>query len=217
VLRETETTCLPVSIGSKDDNTDSSSKMRPLGGGLEEFKVSMAEPKTMIHPARTSMAIRRASLNEPPYAITPAGGRVVYEHESFPGTPLPTGGVMAQGTAADLEELAAHRAELYLIQRRLVEHMGKSKGWKIGWAAINASQSKDRIVDVSLDNFDASDKAGAAKSNEEIEVFSEKGLLVNELIDAVEKLEAFQKCYEVSVDAARIFLTFESDISAETE
>lgn len=118
VLAQTSTKALPI---------PPSTLTTPDG---HEPKLSIPEPKTMMHPARSS------SLG------TPAAGRPPPSPNVFPGPGNTSGpseketAIQSQFLKAGLEELAARRAELYSLCRNILEKLGEAKGWNDGWSDV---------------------------------------------------------------------------------
>ncbi|RCI08941.1 hypothetical protein L249_5139 [Ophiocordyceps polyrhachis-furcata BCC 54312] len=95
------------------------------GTGQEQHQIP--EPKTMMHPTRSS------SLH------APASPRRASSPGVFPG-PGRRASVSDSETQSSrflkigLEELAARRAELYLLSRSILSGLGARRGWFDGWA-----------------------------------------------------------------------------------
>ncbi|EHL00372.1 putative Trafficking protein particle complex subunit 10 [Glarea lozoyensis 74030] len=134
ILAQTSTKALPIPPSTL---APPNGKME-LGG--QEPKASIPEPKTMMHPARTtSLAVR--SISRDP---STAGNR----SSSVPGVGNPS-----MFIKAGLEELAGHRAELYLLSRSVLEQVGKERGWSTGWDEMAKIHGSGReMEDVSLDD-----------------------------------------------------------------
>ncbi|KHN97964.1 Trafficking protein particle complex subunit 10 [Metarhizium album ARSEF 1941] len=119
------------------------------GDGAEP-KASIPEPKTMLHPARSSSLHTQPSPRPPPSPSFPGPGRQVSlaEPESHASSFLKVG----------LEELAARRAELYMLSRGILEGLGKKRGWSNGWdeAPLVGEPGAGGLEEVSLDD-DAGD------------------------------------------------------------
>jgi hypothetical protein len=99
-----------------------------------------------------------------------------------------------------MEDLAAHRAKLYLLQRRVLEHIGKRCGWLIGWAAIASLQTiqQEELNEIDLDGSviaKPEDEQGHDKSREAAP--STCGLCEASLAKAVLSLDEFRGMYEV--------------------
>jgi hypothetical protein len=144
------------------------------------------------HPTRSSSLQRSASSSS---QLTP---QPIYENERYAkSSPNPQ-----QDTAAtngsDLAILASARAQLLLMQRRIVETLAKQKGWLSGWAAIQATQP---LADVDLDGdekTDSSEEATKASiSPTETEKIAQM-LLSGPLSTALASLEDFRVVYEVT-------------------
>ncbi|PQE10126.1 TMEM1 family protein [Rutstroemia sp. NJR-2017a BVV2] len=104
ILAQTSTKALPIPA----------STLAPPTGSGQEQKAAIPEPKTMMHPARsTSLALRSSSREPPSPGLFPRGRR-----SSLPGPEPAQSTFLKNG----LEELAAHRAELYLLARSVLEH-----------------------------------------------------------------------------------------------
>src|SRR5690349_2690651 len=116
VLRETSTSSLPFTRYAKDTNTSSPGKSLSFSGRGKEQKMSVPEPKTMIHPARSSS---RSGSTDPPYLQPTASGQVVYENERYQ-TPGPSQPSIINQAKNGLMDLAGQRAQLIGIQRRLL-------------------------------------------------------------------------------------------------
>ncbi|KAF4584050.1 Trafficking protein particle complex subunit 10 [Ophiocordyceps camponoti-floridani] len=110
-------------------------------GSSQEPKTSMPEPKVTMHPARSSSLHAPAS---PRRAPSPGG---------FPG-PGRRASVSDGDTQSSrflkigLEELAARRAELYLLSRSVLSGLGKRRGWSDGW--VEAPTLDEKMDDVDL-------------------------------------------------------------------
>lgn len=142
ILAQTATKALPI----PPSTLAPASSKDGLDG--QEPKSSIPEPKTMMHPARSSsLAIRSASREPPSPGIFPSVRRASVPERDRSGT-LSTG-FLKPG----LEELAAHRAELYLISRGVLEKTGKERGWSVGWTELAQFQygKVDEMEDVDID------------------------------------------------------------------
>ena len=201
ILGDTGTPALPISKFNKDATTGSSGKMRSFGNRSEELKINVPEPKTMIHPARSSSLSnhRRTSLAEPPYAQTPAAAQVVFDHNRLDDRPATRQSDPPQPSKTGMEDLAAHRANLYLLQRRVLEHIGKCCGWLIGWAAIDSVQA----VQQGLNEIDLGESVNAKLEDEQGLEIPRKavpptlGLCEASLANAVSSLDQLRAMYEV--------------------
>ncbi|PFH59858.1 hypothetical protein XA68_11778 [Ophiocordyceps unilateralis] len=117
-------------------------------GTGQEPKSSIPEPKTMMHPARSS------SLH------APASPRRASSPGVFPG-PGRRASVSDSETQSSrflkigLEELAARRAELYLLSRSVLSGLGTRRGWSDGWAE---TPTLDEMGAEQLDEVDLADQ-----------------------------------------------------------
>lgn len=199
ILNDTASSYLPVTSFEKNSSTASTAKVL---GPKHDLKVSVPEQKTLAHPKRSSSLLdRRASVQDFPYN---RGGQVVYEHGRFNSTGAPLG-KKDQNSATNTQlksgqlELAAHRAELYLVQRRILERLGKKLNWLLGWAAVAAQHEENKFTEVSLDD-DQTEEAAQEKQNGDAQEPQEEtlgGICESTLRSALDAKEDFRNIYEV--------------------
>lgn len=161
----------------------------------------MSEPKTLMHPARTSsLPPRRGSLGtEPPYAQLSSASHITFDHGRFPEPAQPAPKTGATPDQSGANDLAMHRGELYLLQRRLLEHVGNTLGWKIGWAsaAVEDMLGRQRFADVDLDaNGDGN---SAHRTDTVLPNSGPYGLCTPALLEAANSIDRFRGLWEVSV------------------
>ncbi|CZR50773.1 probable TRS130 TRAPP subunit of 130 kDa involved in targeting and fusion of ER to golgi transport vesicles [Phialocephala subalpina] len=188
ILAQTSTKSLPIPPSTL---APPSSK---IGLDGQEPKAAIPEPKTMMHPARSSSLALRSSSREP------------HSPGRFPGARRSS--VPEQGTAASpflkagLEQLAGHRAELYVLSRNILEQVGKKRGWSSGWAVVEDLQAGDsgEMEDVDL-NQEAASGSGETSSLSKIPPSSHG--IENKLLEtAVDNKEDFYRLYETLTDKA---------------
>ncbi|KAG8411306.1 hypothetical protein J3459_016345 [Metarhizium acridum] len=123
-----------------------------MGDGAEP-KSSIPEPKTMLHPARSSSLQAQPSSRPPPSPNFPCPGRKPSIAE--------LGSQASSFLKVGLEELAARRAELYMLSRSILEGLGKKRGWSNGWdeAPLVGEPGLDGMEDISLHD-DGDDDGG---------------------------------------------------------
>ncbi|KAH6642789.1 TMEM1 family protein-like protein [Boeremia exigua] len=201
VLRETSTSSLPFTRYAKDASTSSPGKSLSFSGRGKEQKTSVPEPKTMIHPARSSS---RSGSTDPPYLQPSTTGQVVYENGSYQDRPAPSQQGVINQSKNGLMDLAGQRAQLIGIQRRLLEHVGKAMGWAVGWAAFlpSLSQSEDFTeVDLNEDEEDeeaAEEKSATKETAKSVDATS--GISATALVNALSSLDHFRQFYETLSD-----------------
>lgn len=179
ILAQTSTKALPIppsTLGSPD---------------LQEQKASIPEPKTIMHPARSS------SLNSPNAQRPPPS----------PGFPGPAGSAEDSMAAPPyvkhgLEELAAQRAELCALSRNILEECGKKRGWTDGWGSVPivGETGIAEMEDISLDAEDSEAKpapepAGRLQT-------SIAGVRNTLLRTALDNKDDFYRLYETLIDKA---------------
>ena len=169
ILAQTSTKALPIppTIIAKGDGT--------------EPKSSIPEPKTMMHPARMS------SLPPPPPpspGVFPGPGRrATAAEEAQTATFLKVG----------LEELAAQRAELYMLSRSVLERLGKKRGWSNGWDEVDAVGG-----DLGeMEEIDLGDKSEGPRVSP-----STAGIDGETLRTAMDDEDDFYRLYEILTDRA---------------
>jgi hypothetical protein len=123
----------------------------------------------------------------------------IYENERYAkSSPNPQQDT-ATSNGSDMAILASARAQLLLMQRRIIEALAKQKGWLSGWAAIQATQP---LADVDLDGKEevesGEDASKTSTSSAEIEKIAQM-LLSSPLLAALASLEDFRAAYEVTI------------------
>lgn len=186
ILAQTTTAALPIP----------SSTLPPPGG--QEPKSSIPEPKTMMHPARNSSISPIAPTAAPSF---PGPGRIVNPEDK----------TVAFGQAG-VEELAAGRAELYMISRNILRNMGKKHGWSNGWddAPLVGDSGIEEMENISLDDDDNADDTATVKGGitgqqqrqQQSEEPSVAGINSRLLSSAMESSEDFYRLYEILTDKA---------------
>ncbi|KAK7539875.1 uncharacterized protein J3D65DRAFT_301218 [Phyllosticta citribraziliensis] len=194
VLNDTITSALPESSGGSKSASrpgSSSNRLAPKN----DLKVAVPDQNRTLHPKRSSSLLdRRTSVQELPQIRQ---GQVVFEHgksnsTNSAKTDLGSGRTQKSGQL----ELAAHRAELYLIQRRILERIGKKLNWLLGWASVAAKHQDQTFTDVSLD-----DEPKATTNGEEVNGDAPKGekmagVCEPSLREATSTFEDFRKLFE---------------------
>ncbi|TQW00928.1 TMEM1 family protein [Cordyceps javanica] len=160
-----------------------------------EQKASIPEPKTMMHPARNS-SLNERSPRPPSSPGFPGPGRTFTGDDQ--NTPFLKVGI---------EELAAGRAELYMMSRSILQRLGKIRGWSTGWD--EAPIVHDAGIEV-MDEISLDDDTNERNDNES--THSEKiltkitptsaGVRSQLLISATETSSDFYRLYEILTDKA---------------
>ncbi|KAK3900601.1 hypothetical protein C8A05DRAFT_35762 [Staphylotrichum tortipilum] len=179
ILAQTSTKALPIppsTLGTQE---------------AHEQKAAIPEPKTMMHPARSSSLITQPP-QYPPHS--PLG---------FPGPGRLEDTLAAPFLKAGLEDLAAQRAELCALSRNILEECGKKRGWTDGWASVPTvgETGVAGMEDVSLEDDD-DDKAEPKEETPENLQTSVAGVNNALLRTALDNRDDFYRLYETLVDKA---------------
>jgi hypothetical protein len=199
ILRETSTSSLPFTRYFQDGASGSSGKSLSFGGQSKEQKLRVSEQKSMIHPSRSSSLNHGRSSADPPYALTTVSGQVVFENGQYTDRPPPNQESTLPQTKNGLQELAGTRAQLVVVQRRLLESVGRSLGWSIGWAAVLPSISQlEELTDVNLDENEEDTAEEAAKTVAVSMDTPTTGIFAGTLLNAASSIDQFRQSFEVS-------------------
>ncbi|CAK7231455.1 hypothetical protein SCUCBS95973_007922 [Sporothrix curviconia] len=180
ILAQTSTRALPIPLAMAQT------------GDISEPKASIPEPKTMMHPARTSSLDVRSPQGRPP----PSPGIF-----PGPGQPQSVDDAETRFLKMGLEELAARRADLYLLSRNILQKSGEKRGWSDGWSAAPVVDSDDiaGMEDVSLDD----DQPTPGKPGPEVNANPVPAGIDNLLLrTALESRTGFFRLYEALTDKA---------------
>ncbi|OIW22617.1 hypothetical protein CONLIGDRAFT_217281 [Coniochaeta ligniaria NRRL 30616] len=184
ILAQTSTKALPIPP----------SILGPSEG--HEPKTAIPEPKTMMHPARTT------SLDPRP------GARAPSSPNTFPGPGRGSGVTDPdlgnnQFLKAGLEELAARRAELYALSRNTLEESGKRRGWSDGWASVPLVGDTDVVDMVDIDLDDDAKATPELTSPAQGVISTTLAGIENDLLrTALDNRDDFYRLYEILTDKA---------------
>ncbi|OJD31917.1 tmem1 family protein [Diplodia corticola] len=222
ILDDTASSYLPITTFDKTSGSMPGKQLGPK----QDLKVSVPENKSLAHPKRSSSLLdRRASVQDLASSSSRAG-QAVYEHSRFNSTGNQLGKkdqASSIGTQAKSgqPELAAHRAELYLVQRRILERLGKKLSWLLGWAAVAAQHEENKFSDVSLDDEKPEPvPEGEEERNGDTKGFKDgniAGICESTLRGALESNDDFRNIYEQLSDlAVKHYLAASRSKSAES-
>ncbi|KAK7747701.1 hypothetical protein SLS62_008947 [Diatrype stigma] len=190
ILAQTSTKSLPIpesTLAPPDDH---------------EPKAAIPEPKTMMHPARSSslrVSTGGAGVGRPPPSpnIFPGGPSSQHSNDAATSTFLKAG----------LEDLAARRAELYALSRNILEQCGKKRGWNDGWSGVPVVGESIMVdmVDIDLGDEKSTTEAEGAHAQREAHyeaVVSVAGIDSTLLRTALDNKGDFYRLYETLTDKA---------------
>lgn len=187
ILAQTSTKSLPIPP----------STLAPPSGTVSldghEPKAAIPEPKTMMHPARsTSLALRSRSREPSSPPRFPGMRRSSVPEQAPTSSPF---------LKAGLEELAAHKAELYLLSRSILTQIGKKHGWNVGWEDMADLQDPEagdmEEVDLSPESPIATGSEGSVKVAQ-----TPHGIESELLRTALDNKDDFYRLYETMTDKA---------------
>ncbi|KAL1895935.1 hypothetical protein Sste5346_005034 [Sporothrix stenoceras] len=198
ILAQTSTRALPIPP----------STMTLASDNTQELKVSIPEPKTMMHPARTSSLETRGQ--QAPTGRGAGGGRPPLSPGIFPGPGQPQSAHDAESSSrflkAGLEDLAARRADLYMLSRNILQKGGEKLGWSNGWSTAPVlsavDDDNDEMEEVSLDD-DAPATSSPSPSSPSTSPSSPTAGIEDLLLrTALESNTGFYRLYEALTDKA---------------
>ncbi|KAK5172845.1 uncharacterized protein LTR77_002965 [Saxophila tyrrhenica] len=163
------------------------------------------------HPQRTtSLPSRkpRASELQNRDSLQSASDSDLMSPPMSPGFEAPR----STGTTPGLIELVTYRAELLMMQRKMLEHVAKQRNWVSGWALMKDKHTAD-MDDVDL-NDDSDTSADVQKS---VPNAPPSSLVAQSLKPAMASREAFNALFErLSNQATRLYLTATQSKRAES-
>ncbi|KAK0852711.1 hypothetical protein LTS02_012282 [Friedmanniomyces endolithicus] len=185
------------------DLAQSDSKATGPNGTHKLTRLDFAFPMgASPYPQRSSSLMIRKPPPPPQELQRPASMAV-----DSVGTPPSSAGTMelaAQNAGIPgLPELATYRAELLMVQRRMVELLVARQGWRAGWASV---KHKIREDDRAMDEVDLDDVQVDSKTAPEAEEPKTSRCLPAYLAQDLESEDAFHSAYErLSEQAMRYF------------
>ncbi|EMC96304.1 hypothetical protein BAUCODRAFT_139136 [Baudoinia panamericana UAMH 10762] len=178
---------------------DSNSKPLVNGTSPQRSDFSFAMGASPYPERSSSLAVRQSApdLHRPSVAMSEESAGTITGSEIDLGT-------KAAGIPG-LPELATYRAELVVMQRKMLEDLAQHRGWLAGWAAVE--HSKPRLEDVELDasnNDERAESAGGIQATPETEPIKSASiaLVPPSLATALESEQAFQSAFERLSDQA---------------
>lgn len=194
ILAQTSTKALPVPPATTSPTSDEPE---------QKSRESMPEPKTMMHPARTT-SLRVSTTGDgrlPPLPspnIFPGPGNRRASAADVQDT------INQKQQKAGQEDLAARRAELYALSRNILEECGKKRGWSDGWssAPVIGETGLQDMEDVSLDDDLPPSPSRPAKTpfSDSSSELTLAGIDNKLLRTALDTKEDFYRLYEMLTD-----------------
>ncbi|KAK3644260.1 hypothetical protein LTR56_009797 [Elasticomyces elasticus] len=192
VLNETAAPVLDLADSDKEATPNGTPKLK-----RSDFDFAMgASP----YPQRHSSLMTR---KPPPELKRPASVTVESNGVTSPPPSAGTDTVAKNAGIPGLPELATYRAELIMVQRRMVESLAAGRDWRAGWASLKHQKREHTLqaVDLKDDDGDEPDTNGISKGLAHIST-----LLPGYLTQDLESVNAFHAAYErLSGRAMRYF------------
>ena len=199
ILAQTSTKSLPIPPSTIAPPSNSKMYMQS-----QEPKAAIPEPKTMMHPARQS-SLRIDPRQPPSPGIFPGAKSSADQVE----TPKPNSTFLKAG----LEELAAHRAELYVLSRIVLERLGAAREWPVGWNLV--AHLRGQVGE--LENVNLNDTGAVSekeKSRLEEVTPTLHGILNRLLRTALDNKDDFYRLHETLTDKAMRHYTVANHIQS---
>lgn len=164
----------------------------------------MSESNILAHHSRTSSLQRnQGPMGEPPWAQASLSSQVVYEQRSSSTSRQHNEQQRSHDNRTGIEGLAAHRAELILVQRRVLERIGKARGWSIGWTSAANAHLFDSASLTEIDLDDPKSSLGELENPDSMAQEGSstrsmlQGLYHPSLVAAISSIDDFRNSYEV--------------------
>lgn len=176
----------------------------PKAGLAPQVNVNAAHPKSAekpFHPARSSSLSHRpkigtgsAKTEDADLAIfDKLGQKVLADAQSEPVPPP---------TVTDVESLSGHRAELYILQRQIMERVAEHNAWSIGLNRLRALLPEQPAV---LKDVDLTDGSDSVEENETGSISKEdshtagtlSGVCQATLMSTMVSFDEFKNSFEV--------------------
>lgn len=183
--------------------------MKPLSSSVldtKPFMTKSAQPSSldqamrdrsvraarMPHPARTSSLPTSLSVADLP----PTTGSSISDASSEYADKDPSTSMQSRLMQAGTEELAAYRAELYLLARRILSSLGEKRGWNVEFTdfAVSSSVNGTNLEDVPLDE---SSLQVLQSSRPSLSPLTIAGVKCTPLSSALRSEDTFYTLYEV--------------------
>lgn len=178
-------------------------------------EVSAAAAK--LEEARAKLVKKNSSLlKSPPVKARPTSAELFLSGDSGPYS---TSGQDKAASAVSLasvpgaEDLASWRAELWLLARRVLQGLGKTRGWPLDWTSLGllyeeANVDEAEFEELSLDDDDSSESSKETTTSEEkgdiqkIANITTAGVEPHSLARAASSKKDFDALYEALTDQA---------------
>lgn len=203
ILDETES--------SSVENFSDLSKSESMSNGSIQTRSDTHLPGGVsAHPHRTTSLPRKSRVGELQgrMSLQSASESDLMSPRSSTNDDYLKPGVLTPG----LLELVTYRAELLMMQRRMLELLAKQRGWQAGWATLNEHQKPD-MEDVDLDSgVDHSEQAVDPETDA-----TASSLTTPALASFLTSKETFYRAYErLSDKALRLFVAATQTKTAES-
>ena len=198
ILAETSTKALPIPPSSLAETNPSSTKVAAHGGKGQEPKSAIPEPKTMMHPARVSSLSLNPNQHVQPGQPSPnvfSSGMPPSRDRSRPNESNARRNAFLK---AGIEDLAANRAELYLLSRSVLDDIGRQRRWLHGSSLLSQvpTSTETELEEVDLNGSEKDSRSGRTVE-EAVSPADTRGLSNKLLQTAIRDKQDFYNLYEV--------------------
>lgn len=152
-----------------------------------------AETRPVPHPIRSTSLMSEPVVPKILPSSGTSSGATGYRSASVHGTQ--TSRTDLQSSQSGIEDLARHRAELYLLSRNLLQGLGVNYEWNVGWSLLD-QESTAHMIEISLSD------GPVQHENAHSKVKSRAGISNITLNMALSTDTAFYRLYERLTDMA---------------
>ncbi|KAF2432160.1 hypothetical protein EJ08DRAFT_136502 [Tothia fuscella] len=153
-----------------------------------------------FHPARSSsLSHRPKSTNSPSKPEDTA--LAVFDRIGQKAPTDPAAELVAPIKASDVESLAGHRAELFMLQRQIIERTAELNNWKVGLSGIENLHQDEHTA---MKDVDLSEKAESSNATASISAMEEgfvernrlKGVCQATLMNTTSSINVFRDAFQ---------------------
>lgn len=127
-----------------------------------------SRPRIYPPPRSSSFQYLPRTTGEAPYSFTPSSSQIIYDQDQRPTNVRSTSSQVQitprqnvpASALAGIKVLAANRADLYLLQRRLLDHLAILRHWNLSWSGCGGIRHKRwNIVKAEVEDESSSNRS----------------------------------------------------------